>query len=491
MKNGKSKGEVLMRTSIKKRSKVLALCLSAALSLNTFGLSALAADVQSANIYTITNPYENVDWYSTHQFKADFHAHSTNSDGSNLTREMVEDHYKKDYDILAMTDHDYTTENWDKVARGPINPERKTEIEAGVARGGKGMIELEFTNEQSVVDHINSFFADFNNRSGATMASTIASVEALGGITHLNHAGRYTGAVTGGNTEGLTGINASSAPSVIQKYVDLFETYPSLVGMEIINKVDNESRYDRILWDNILTEMMPHGRFVWGFSNDDSHSLDATGYSWNVMLMPALNQAETRKAMETGAFYAVSRVDRVERINDVLRNGSSAPGNGTSATLYLLEQPTPSITNIVVDNANGSISITGKFFDEIEWIADGEKIATGSTINLNDYQGVINSYVRAQLKSDTGIAFTQPFGVEISAATLVDATPSASVKKLNGNKNDLTITVTETYSDGSINEITETFSINNNAAALYAVGAYAVYIDTKGNDQIRQCYIVD
>ena len=52
------------------------------------------------------------------------------------------------------------------------------------------MIELEYTNEQSVVDHINFFFADFNNGSGATMASTIASVEALGGITHLNLAGR-------------------------------------------------------------------------------------------------------------------------------------------------------------------------------------------------------------------------------------------------------------------------------------------------------------
>jgi len=79
---------------------------------------------------------------------------------------------------------------------------------------------------------------------------------------------------------------------------------------------------------------------------------------------------------------------------------------------------------------------------------------------------------------------------EEEPVTLVGATPSASVRVLNGNKNDLTITVTEIYSDGSINKITLTISINSNAAGSYQVGSYIVYVDTKGNDQIRQCYIV-
>ena len=72
----------------------------------------------------------------------------------------------------------------------------------------------------------------------------------------------------------------------------------------------------------------------------------------------------------------------------------------------------------------------------------------------------------------------------------VSATPAASVKKQSGNQNELTITVTELYADGSTNEITETFKISNNAAGTYAVGDYSVYVDTKGNDQIRACYIV-
>ena len=73
---------------------------------------------------------------------------------------------------------------------------------------------------------------------------------------------------------------------------------------------------------------------------------------------------------------------------------------------------------------------------------------------------------------------------------LVSLVPVASVKKLNGNKNDLTITVTETYEDGKVQSFTKTFSINNNAADTYALGPYKVYVDTKGNDQIRECKIV-
>ena len=73
---------------------------------------------------------------------------------------------------------------------------------------------------------------------------------------------------------------------------------------------------------------------------------------------------------------------------------------------------------------------------------------------------------------------------------VLNATPVASVEKLNGNQNRLTITVTERLSDGTSNMITVTFMINNNTADTYNVGTYKVYVDTKGNTQIRECYIV-
>ncbi|MCL1810507.1 MAG: fibronectin type III domain-containing protein, partial [Clostridiales bacterium] len=423
-----------------KRTTSIMLAVIMVLTLLPSSMSTVFAAEDPVKVFTITNPYENVNWGTYGQYKANFHTHSTNSDGSNLTRDMVEDYYAKGFDILAMTDHDYTTHLWDNVRLGAIDSARKAEILAGTAavnttfdiginRNGRPMIEIEYSNEQSVTDHINSFFANFNNSSGATMASTIATVENLGGITHINHPGRYTGGAVSNDAQSIA---ASNNPATVKKYVDIYRAYPSCIGIEIINKIDNESKSDRILWDNILKETMPEGRFVWGFSNDDSHSLNASGYSWNVMLMPEQTQAATRAAMETGAFYAVSRVSRLDDINRRLPGGGETPGSGTASTLYLLEQTTPSISNIAV--LNGEITVTGSDYDSIEWISDGVVIATGNSINLSDYSDKVGSYVRAQLKSATGIAFTQPFGVaeEVPfAAENLTLTPGATERDMN------------------------------------------------------------
>ena len=84
-------------------------------------------------------------------------------------------------------------------------------------------------------------------------------------------------------------------------------------------------------------------------------------------------------------------------------------------------------------------------------------------------------------------------GPEISTPdpTVCGLTVAANVDKQVGDKNSLTITVTEQWTDGSIVPIKATFSINNNAADTYNVGSYNVYVDTKGNTKIRECYIVE
>jgi hypothetical protein len=78
----------------------------------------------------------------------------------------------------------------------------------------------------------------------------------------------------------------------------------------------------------------------------------------------------------------------------------------------------------------------------------------------------------------------------VEAPLLVSVTPEASVQQLNGNKNNLVITITELYDDDTLKVFTQTFSINSNAADTYTIGSYNVYVDTKGNTQIRACYLV-
>ncbi|MFJ2034065.1 M20/M25/M40 family metallo-hydrolase [Streptosporangium sp. NPDC087985] len=87
--------------------------------------------------------------------------------------------------------------------------------------------------------------------------------------------------------------------------------------------------------------------------------------------------------------------------------------------------------------------------------------------------------------------FSSPDAVYVTVANaVIDAKPSAVVKKLKGNKNELTITVKQTHIDGSESPVTATFTINNNAAGTYTVGDYKVYVETKGNTQVRSISIV-
>ncbi|MCL2711113.1 MAG: prepilin-type N-terminal cleavage/methylation domain-containing protein, partial [Planctomycetaceae bacterium] len=244
--------------------------------------TAMPVKAEESKNYTIANPYANVDWTVFGQYKAALHTHSTNSDGANTRAEMIEDHYAKGYDILNMADHDFVTTAWDEPGYGrgagqnrpgigALSTERRAEIETGVGRNGRGMIGIPFGNEQSATDHIITMWADFNNTAGAAltaeqrMAVTLGIAEFAGGIAVLAHPGRYTG---GQNADLMAGAIASNNPAQIKKYADLFLAFPnSLVGMEIMNRLDNETRSDRILWDNILMQTMPKGKTVWGFSN--------------------------------------------------------------------------------------------------------------------------------------------------------------------------------------------------------------------------------
>lgn len=76
-------------------------------------------------------------------------------------------------------------------------------------------------------------------------------------------------------------------------------------------------------------------------------------------------------------------------------------------------------------------------------------------------------------------------------ATVVETIPEASVEKAAGNRNVLTVTVTEVNYFGDENELVEEFSIRNNASGIYQVGPYSVFVNTKGNDQIREVHIVE
>ena len=358
---------------------------------NNGGAGAEETPQSDPSPYVITSPYAGIDWAAYGQYKTALHVHTTNSDGSATLAATIEDHYSKDYDILAVTDHDFVTTNWVDTKNG-ITQERFDEIAAGADRNGRGMLQIPYTIEQSMGEHLNSFFAEFKNRR-ASMETSIEEVTALGGFSRTNHPGRYTGA----DRDWDDGIRISNDPDVIQRYVDLFMKYPDDVGMEIINKKDGESLSDRILWDNINERTIPQGRYVWGFSDDDTHNIADTGFSFDVFIQKENTLEEFKKTMYGGNFYAVAKISRREL-------GSSFTGSG----------PTPAIKSIKIDEHNAIITIEAEHYDKIEWITAGsEIIAEGPSINIDELGGKISVFVRANIIGPGGIAFTQPFGISV------------------------------------------------------------------------------
>lgn len=137
------------------------------------------------------------------------------------------------------------------------------------------------------------------------------------------------------------------------------------------------------------------------------------------------------------------------------------------------------------EDIKGSLEV-GKLADFA--VLDRDIIALGNSANSADHRKIIDTEVVMTVLGGEVVYGDIDSG---SNPDVVSVTPSASVKKLKGNKNELTITVTESLKGGSKNVVTETFMINNNDAGIYKVGGYNVYVNTKGNTQIRECYIVD
>ena len=388
---------------MKKSKKLISVLVVVSLLVSLFlPVSAFAGDVS----YDITSPYETVDWENWNQYKAQLHSHTLYSDGTIDVKDSVEEYYRQGYDILATTDHGVVHKGWNKVPEvldligynqyitdfEPMSQERYEEITIhGTGRDGSPMLDVPMGIEMNALvirkNHVNGFFCGYGQGYLGTeedYETVIKGTHEAGGITFINHPGDFIAA----NKEN----GRAEDYSQLEVFIDPLLKYDSCVGIEIFNLRDTTDRADRILWDTILQYTIPEGKNVWGFSNDDSHALDDIGVTQEIMLMPELTNDALRTAMENGTFFACSKYARYEM-------GEEFVGTGDYADIRSLN----------VDDDNDTITVVASNYDVIEWIADGEIIATGETLDLREYSDEIGCYVRFQIKNEGGIVCSQPF----------------------------------------------------------------------------------
>ena len=142
------------------------------------------------------------------------------------------------------------------------------------------------------------------------------------------------------------------------------------------------------------------------------------------------------------------------------------------------------------DKLSAVLTVDGKVADAL--VFSGYDRATGyATWTFEPYR--VKSFTWLELEAtvtyEDGGLVTSASDSDVSIH-IADASPRAVVEQIPGNKNWLNIWVSEKLSDGTEETFHVRLQINNNAEGTYKVGPYSVYVDTKGNTQIRSIQII-
>ncbi len=321
----------------------------------------------------VMNPYENVDWKNTGRYKANFHMHTTNSDGSFTGDYDVDTYAQNGYKIIMITDHDILTWPWTKFSK--IKPGWKD-------RNPDSMKVLTFPAiELDDPHHRGMFFAQIHG-GVYDLDSAFQMARDSSALAIMNHPGRYWK---------LKKKYAPGDQFSPEWYVSYLKKYPEIVGFEVYNRPNDSNPFDRILWDEVLTRTMP-GRPVWGFASDDMHGQKQMMGNYEFMLMPELTISSLKTAMKKGSFYA-----------------SNEPGHSGQALA-------PRIDSIIVNRRKREIRVFATDYRTIRWfsgVAGADSTRKSNIVGEGDlfnYRKFDKSYVRFELKNDKGTTISQPFG---------------------------------------------------------------------------------
>lgn len=448
-------------------------------------LSTVGYAAKADRNYTIVNPYADVDW-SWEQYKTDLHSHTTASDGRDSLKDMLEINYKYGFDVYAVSDHGTTSYSWTEQDVIPalkvfvdmknpgtemvaLNPEGGLTFDGNrydliTENGGdyyyqtyedgsqgQKMLRVPFANEQNPSSlnnaHVNTWFVDYGHGllGGTSDYETpIKAIDELGGLSVINHPGEYTNARDEECTADAYDYSDTMYKYYIDKFTHLLREYPTCMGIDMNSKGDSRTRFDRKLWDILLMNLAPEGRNVLGIATSDAHSVDAAYTGYTMMLMPENTVDNLKTAMSNGTFFAASKKlgnhEELEEIaNYLLENGNKKAKAIAKDILERqktdydakyeapLDVEAPYINEVYVKDSADTITLDVDNALCIRWIANGNTIAYGDSIDLDDYAASIGSYVRAEIFGVGGIVYTQAFLLEYDDAP-VDTTEDADFR---------------------------------------------------------------
>ncbi len=288
---------------------------------------AFAAEETSAG-YTITNPYENINWETVKQYKSALHTHTNASDGDDLLVNSIERHYETGFDIVAITDHGITDKSWTDSSKNSklvttvmsligkssgelVFLEEKGTLPKGTAyemktvngddyfvtADGHEILRIPFgieNNAVSVNAHVNSWFAPFEDNMPSGYRNAIVGVDKAGGLSVINHPGEYTQARYELYQEDAYDMSDPTYSYYINKFYGYIDKYDSCIGIDINSKGDGRTRFDRKLWDIMLAKAATEGKTVTAIATSDAHQLDKID-TGSLLILAESNTSDSAK----------------------------------------------------------------------------------------------------------------------------------------------------------------------------------------------------
>lgn len=469
-----------------KRVKTLLAVLLATVLAVPFALFSLAVPQD----YVITDPYADVDWETVNAYKTALHTHTNASDGDPTLKQSVQRHVETGFDLVATTDHGTVNYTWADpcpnelihtvlTALGRNGQDGKLEylgsegtFENGVSYAyetaengddylmtgdGRTVLRIPYgieNNAVSVNAHVNSWFADYCDNSITTYEDAVKGVSKAGGVCVINHPGEYTKARYELHTADAYDEGNFAYSYYINKYAGLIKDYDACIGIDINSKGDNRTRFERKLWDILLTRFAANGENVFAIASSDAHQLDVIDTGFSYLLMEELTSAAARKALEKGEFFAASHcignpdelrdiaaalkelygeTELYHRVSDTvaamdekvagIENGTYDADESIGVTYSVLDDEGyttcgtfPMINAVTVDEDADTITLSASDALLVRWISGGKLIATqkadGTPFCLRDYGEELGDYVRAEVFGEGGILYTQAFLID-------------------------------------------------------------------------------
>ncbi|MBQ6119680.1 MAG: hypothetical protein IJK98_10640, partial [Clostridia bacterium] len=245
----------------------------------------------------------------------------------------------------------------------------------------------------------------------------------------------------------------------INKYASLIAENEGCLGIDVNSKGDNRTRFERKLWDILLTRFAANGDNVYAIASSDAHQLSVIDTGFSLLLMEEKTSAAARAALENGAFFAASHCignpDELADIAAALKEyyGETALYQKVNDTVTAMEEKVagilagdydadddigvtysvldgngfttcdtfPAVNSITVDEAEDTITIDASDALLVRWISGGRLLATqkadGTPFDLNDYENELGDYVRAEVFGEGGVLYTQAFLIDAAEKT--------------------------------------------------------------------------